>query len=117
MVRFIVSKWALLTLDSQAELVIDTRVTAPDTLHGVANTHTIVSDVRNDAVNTRTAVPNVHRNTLRSSGDTSGQTLEVSVTYARMSQIDRLPLPRLTLGRRSQLQMGPAADICIQCTR
>jgi len=121
--------WPLLTFSSQTKLGTNTHTTIPDIRHDVANIHTVVSDVhcntsntnttvsevRNGITSTRTIASSAHRHMLKSCGDADSQNRPVSTTRT-LSPTDGLPLPRLTLGQRPQLQMNSLSNISIQCT-
>jgi len=120
--------WPLLTF-SQTKLGTNTHTTIPGIRHDVANTHTVVSDVHCNASNTNTTVSEVrngitntrtigygaHRHMLKSCEDTDSRNRLVSTTRT-LPPTDGLPLPRLTLGQRPQLQMNSMSNISIQCT-
>ena len=130
-VRSIISVWLLLTFRFQTELRIDTRATGSDARqdatnehtvifnihHNVANAETTVSGVRRDVSNTQPIVSDVHRTKLKSREGANYQNQVVSTTRT-LSPSKYLPLPRLTLGQRSRLQLNPVSNaICIQSTR
>ena len=115
-VRSIISMWPLLTVRFQDELGIDTRATGSAARQDAANIHTIVSEVRSDAVNTHITAPNIHRTTLKSREDADSQNQAVS-TARTPSPSKYLPLLRLMPGQRSRLQLRPMFNICIQRAR
>ena len=63
-VRPVTSVWLLLTIQSQTELTLNIHVIVSDVRHGVANTHTMVSDI--------------HRNMLKCQEGTEDQRRLVS---------------------------------------
>ena len=66
---------------------MDARVTNSDTHQDAPNMHTIVSDVRSDVANTRTAASNIHRSKLKSHGGADGQNQAVRTTRTVTEQI------------------------------
>ena len=70
----------------------------------MSNIQPIVSGVQNDVSSTRTTASNIHLNKLKSREGADGQNRAVNTTRTP-SPSKYLPLPRLTLGQRSRLQL------------
>ena len=115
-----ISVWALLMVRFQTELGMATRAIGSDARQDAANEHTVVSDaqwnitsvetigsdVQGHVSNTHTTASGIHHTKLKSGGGADGQDRAVSTTRT-LSPSKYLPLPRLTLGQRSRLQLNP----------
>ena len=85
---------------SQAEVAIDTNANTSAIRHGVANTHIVVSDVRDnimctqavvsgiqhDVANTHTLVSDIHRNMVQNQGGADNQHHLVSMVPSHKEQ-------------------------------
>ena len=72
-VRFIITVWRLLTLDSQTELAINTHV-------AVSGTHAIVSGLEHNAMSTHIMVSDIHHTVVQGQGGNGSRSLLVSDT-------------------------------------
>jgi len=90
----IISVWLSLTLHSQTELAISTHTTVSDihhntvdtlaiasnTHHDVLNAHAIISDIQQSVVNTQAIVSNIHQTMVEGQEGANGQKLLVGIT-------------------------------------
>lgn len=74
----------------QKELATNADIADSATRRDVADTHTTASDVRNDVVNARIIVSDIHHNTSKSPKDIGGQEEMVSAT--RILPVTESPL-------------------------
>ena len=106
-VRSIVFVWPLLTINSQTELAINTHV-------AIANTHALVSDVHCGVSNTHAIVSDIHRNVIKIQEGSDGQHQAVRDTRCSSASLNKcLPPPRLKIGQRSRLLLGPVTYACV----